>query len=195
MTAPNSPLFNSNSFMSLASLDQAAMDAFPEAVYLCAGDVRVLRFNQKAVELWGRTPTVGDPQERFCGSFRLYRTDGTLLPHDRCAMAVALQTGGSFRDQEVVIEEPGVGCRHILLREGVCRMRRFYFHVKNGQVTVLDQEGVEFADEQEAGKEAARRGREIATRSALKGVSPGGLILVVDEQWQPVYGVPFDGDA
>ena len=74
-------------------------------------------------------------------------------------------------------------------------MRRFYFHVKNGQVTVLDQEGVEFADEQEAGKEAARRGREIATRSALKGVSPGGLILVVDEQWQPVCGVPFDGDA
>ena len=43
MTAPNSPLFNSNSFMSLASLDQAAMDAFPEAVYLCAGDGRVLR--------------------------------------------------------------------------------------------------------------------------------------------------------
>jgi hypothetical protein len=74
-------------------------------------------------------------------------------------------------------------------------MRRFYFHVKNGQVTVLDQEGVEFADEQEAAKEATRRGREIATRSALKGVSPGGLILVVDEQWQPVYGVPFDGDA
>jgi hypothetical protein len=68
-------------------------------------------------------------------------------------------------------------------------MRRFYFHVKKGQVTVLDQEGVEFADEQEAAKEATRRGREIA------GVSAGGLILVVDEQWQPVCGVPFDGDA
>jgi hypothetical protein len=113
-------------------------------------------------------------------------------------MAVALQTGGRFRDQEVVIEEPGgrpVGCRHILLRDGVCRMRRFYFHVKNGQVTVLDQEGVEFADEQEAAKEAARRGREIARRSALKGVSPNGVILVVDDQWQPVCGVPFDGHA
>lgn len=73
-------------------------------------------------------------------------------------------------------------------------MRRFYFHVKNGQLTVLDHEGVEFADEQAAAKEATRRGREIATRSALKGVSPG-LILVVDEQWQPVCGVPFDADA
>jgi PAS domain-containing protein len=121
MTAPNSPLFNSNSFMSLASLDQAAMDAFPEAVYLCAGDGRVLRFNQKAVELWGRTPTVGDPQERFCGSFRPYRMDGTLLPHDRCAMAVALQTNGSYRAQEAVIEEAGCWLPSYLLREGVCR--------------------------------------------------------------------------
>ena len=74
-------------------------------------------------------------------------------------------------------------------------MREFYFHVKNGQITVLDHEGGEFADEQEAAEEAARRGVEIATRSALKGVSPAGVILVVDEQWQPVCGVPFDGDA
>jgi PAS domain-containing protein len=124
MTAPNSPLFNSNSFMALASLDQGAMDAFPEAVYLCAGNGRVLRFNQRAVELWGRTPTVGERQERLCDSFRPYRMDGSLLHQDRCAMAVALQTGGSLRDQEFVIEEPDgrrpVGCRHILLQEGVC---------------------------------------------------------------------------
>ena len=72
-------------------------------------------------------------------------------------------------------------------------MRRFYFHLKHGQVTVLDHEGVEFDDEREAAKEAARRGGEIATQSALKGVSSSGVILVVDEQWQPVCGVPFDG--
>ena len=107
MTAPNLPLFNSKSFLALVNLNQAAMDAFPEAVHLCAGDGRVLRFNQKAAELWGRTPTVGDPQERFCDSFRLYRTDGALLPHDRDAKAVALQTNGSFRGQEAVIEEAG----------------------------------------------------------------------------------------
>jgi len=29
----------------------------------------------------------------------------------------------------------------------------------------------------------------------VRGARHGGLILVVDEQWQPVYGVPFDGDA
>ncbi|HYC94228.1 MAG TPA: PAS domain S-box protein [Sphingomicrobium sp.] len=96
----------SNAFMALASLDQAALDAFPQAVYLCAGDGRVVRFNAKAAELWGRTPHLGDPHERFCGSFRLYRTDGTFLPHDECPMAVALGTGESFQGQEVIVERP-----------------------------------------------------------------------------------------
>jgi two-component sensor histidine kinase len=92
--------------MSLANLDQAALDAFPQGVYLCAGDGRVVRFNDKAVQLWGRTPHLGDPRERFCGSFRLYRTDGTLLPHDQCPMATALRTGESFHGQEVIVEHP-----------------------------------------------------------------------------------------
>jgi PAS domain S-box-containing protein len=96
----------SDSFMALADLDQAAFDAFPQPVYLCAGDGRFVRFNDKAVELWGRTPRLGDPQERFCGSVRLYRTDGTLLPHDQCPMAAALETGESFPGEEVVIERP-----------------------------------------------------------------------------------------
>ena len=65
----------------------------------------MVRFNQKAAELWGRTPKP-DPEERFCGSFRLYRTDGALLPHDQCPMAVALRTAESFHNQEVVIEQP-----------------------------------------------------------------------------------------
>lgn len=96
---------SSRSFSALASLDQAAMDALPEAVYLCSGDGRVVRFNQKAAELWGRAPKP-DPEQRFCGSFRLYRTDGAFLPHDQCPMAVALQTAESFHNQEVVIEQP-----------------------------------------------------------------------------------------
>jgi PAS domain-containing protein len=93
----------SNPLMALANLDQAALDAFPQAVYLCAGDGRVIRFNDRAAELWGRTPHAGDPNERFCGSFRLYRTDGTFLPHHECPMATALATGQSFSGLEVVV--------------------------------------------------------------------------------------------
>jgi len=94
-----------SSFMALADLEQEAIDAIPVAVYLCASDGRVIRFNNKAVDLWGRTPRLTDPGERFCGSFRLYRTDGTFLPRDECPMATALETGESFQG-EVVVERP-----------------------------------------------------------------------------------------
>jgi PAS domain S-box-containing protein len=105
----------SSSFVALATLDQTTMDALPGAVYVCAADGRVIRFNRRAAELWGRSPKAGDPQERFCGSHRLYQTDGALLPHDQCPMAAALQTGQSFRNQEVVVEQPSGQRRTVLV--------------------------------------------------------------------------------
>jgi PAS domain-containing protein len=111
MTAPNSPLFNPNSFTTLASLDQAAMDASPEAAYLCAGDGRVLRFNQKAAELCGRTPTVGHP-DRGKSPRAVLRQFPALSNGWRAAASQSgcrgtLQANGSFRAQEAVIEEAG----------------------------------------------------------------------------------------
>jgi len=105
----------SGSFAALATLDQATMDALPGAVYVCAADGQVIRYNQTAAELWGRAPKVGDPSERFCGSFRLYQTDGAWLPHDQCPMATALKTGACFRNQEVVVEQPSGQRRTVLV--------------------------------------------------------------------------------
>ena len=105
----------SDSWTALFRLDQAALDALPAAVYLCAADGRIVRFNRRAADVWGRTPSLGESGERFCGSFRLYRTDGTLLPHDLCPMASALQTGESFHGQEVVIEQPNGERRTVLV--------------------------------------------------------------------------------
>ena len=79
----------------------------PVAVYTCtspAGEITF--FNERAVELWGRKPEPGDIDRRFCGSFRLWRPDGTLLPHDQTPMALAVQQGVAFRNEEVVIERP-----------------------------------------------------------------------------------------
>ena len=95
-----------NSFAALAELDQAALDALPLAVYLCAGDGRVIRFNDRAAELWGRAPRMTDPGERYCGSLRLYLPDGSFLPHEECPMATALATGEGCFGQEVVVEQP-----------------------------------------------------------------------------------------
>jgi PAS domain S-box-containing protein len=87
-------------------LPGALFDLLPTAVYVCDRDGLVLRYNRRAAELWGRSPKTGDPEERFCGSFRMYRPDGTLMPHDQCPMADVLRTGISVRDQEVRIERP-----------------------------------------------------------------------------------------
>src|SRR5882757_9269439 len=89
-------------------------EQLPFAVYLCDRDGLVLRFNRRAAELWGRSPKLRDPNERFCGSHRMFRPDGSLLPHHECPMADVLRTGVSVRQQEVHIERPD-GLRGIAL--------------------------------------------------------------------------------
>ena len=67
----------------------------------------IQEFNRRAVELWGRAPVLGDTDERFCGSFKLYRPDGTFMPHEQCPMAeVVAGTLSEACDAEVIIERP-----------------------------------------------------------------------------------------
>ncbi len=89
-------------------------EELPFAVYVCGQDGLVLRYNRRAAELWGRSPKLRDPDERFCGSYRMFRPDGSLLPHHQCPMADVLRTGVSVREQEVHIERPD-GLRGIAL--------------------------------------------------------------------------------
>jgi PAS domain-containing protein len=79
----------------------------PVAVYSCDALGVIQNFNGRAAELWGRKPTLGDTDERFCGSFKLYRSDGSVVPHEQCPMAEVLCGKISeARDAEVVIERP-----------------------------------------------------------------------------------------
>ncbi len=82
-------------------------DLSPVAVYSIDAAGRIQQFNQHAAELWGQAPAIGDTDQRFCGSLRMYLPDGTYLPHDRCPMAtVAHGEVAEVRDAEVVIERP-----------------------------------------------------------------------------------------
>src|SRR5579864_4835498 len=89
-------------------------EQLPFAIYVCDQDGLVLRYNHRAAELWGRSPKLGDPNERFCGSYKMFRPDGSLLPHHECPMADVLRSGVSVRQQEVHIERPD-GVRGIAL--------------------------------------------------------------------------------
>lgn len=79
----------------------------PVAVYSCDAGGVIRNFNRRAGELWGRVPAPGDTDARFCGSFKMFRPDGTFMPHEQCPMAEVL--AGKLPeacDAEVLIERP-----------------------------------------------------------------------------------------
>ncbi len=84
---------------------RALFDMGPVAVYSCDASGIIQEFNRRATRLWGRKPKPGDTNERFCGSLRMYHTNGTSMPHNQCPMARIL-TGEIARaqDAEVIIE-------------------------------------------------------------------------------------------
>src|SRR5450631_3278356 len=59
----------------------------PAAVYSCDSSGVIQNFNRHAAMMWGREPMLGDTDERFCGSFKLFRPDGSFMPHDQNPMA------------------------------------------------------------------------------------------------------------
>jgi signal transduction histidine kinase len=82
------------------------VELMPVAVYVCDTSGVIQHYNNRAVELWGRAPRVGDQAQLYCGSLRLYARDGTLVPHDQSEMAEVLRTGKEARNLEVIVERP-----------------------------------------------------------------------------------------
>ena len=79
------------------------LDALGVAVYTTDPEGRLTFYNDAAAEFWGRAPELG---ELWCGSYRLFHTDGTPMPHDECPMAVALKQGRELRGVEAIAERP-----------------------------------------------------------------------------------------
>ena len=86
---------------------RALFDLVPVAVYYCDAAGVIQNFNHRAAELWGRAPEPGDTDEGFCGSFKMFRPDGTFMPHEHCPMAEVVSGKiQEVHDQEVLIERP-----------------------------------------------------------------------------------------
>lgn len=93
-----------------AEIAQKAMEnvlaLIPAAVYTCDQAGRITYFNQRAADLWGRQPKLNNDEDKYCGSFRLVAPDGSPMPLSTCPMAIAVKTGKSFRNGEVVVQRP-----------------------------------------------------------------------------------------
>ena len=86
--------------------------SLPAAVYTTDARGYVTLYNEAAVILWGREPEIG--KDLWCGSYKIFRPDGTVLPVGQCPMAITLKEGRAVRGQEIVIERPD-GTRRTIL--------------------------------------------------------------------------------
>ncbi len=87
-------------------LNQQLLDKLPTGAYLCNAEGLIVYFNDHAAQMWGRAPTLNEPMDRFCGSFRIHHSDGRAMPHDECWMALALKTRQEYNGVEIIIERP-----------------------------------------------------------------------------------------
>ena len=80
------------------------LEALPVAIYTTDAAGKITYCNQAAVDFAGRRPKLGS--DEWCVTWRLFRPDGTPLPHHECPMAVALRERRPVRGQEVIVERP-----------------------------------------------------------------------------------------
>jgi PAS domain S-box-containing protein len=85
---------------------RSLLEKLPAGAYTCNPEGLITYFNQHAAQLWGRTPKLNDPEDRFCGSYKLFDKDGTPVAHDKCWMALALKDRTEYNGYEIVIERP-----------------------------------------------------------------------------------------
>ena len=93
-------------------LTNQLLQALPAAIYTCDADGYIQLYNKAAVELWGREPVAG--KDQWCGSWKIYKPDGSPLPLDECPMAITLKHGKEVRDEEIIVEKPN-GERRIIM--------------------------------------------------------------------------------
>ncbi|GGA24744.1 hybrid sensor histidine kinase/response regulator [Dyella nitratireducens] len=79
------------------------LKTLPVAIYTTDAQGRITFFNDAAVAFAGRQPAIG---EMWCVMWRLFRPDGTPLPHDQCPTAIALRERRPVHDMEVIAERP-----------------------------------------------------------------------------------------
>ena len=87
-------------------IDQAALDAIPTALCVCTAEGALVRYNRRAVELWGRALPLGDPNQHHGSGFRRYQADGAPLPFAATPVATVLRSGQPVMGAEVIIEQP-----------------------------------------------------------------------------------------
>jgi PAS domain S-box-containing protein len=79
------------------------LDAVAVAIYTTDAEGRITFYNEAAARFWGRRPDLG---EEWCGSWRLFWSDGRAMAHSECPMAIALHENREVRGYQAIAERP-----------------------------------------------------------------------------------------
>ncbi|HKH77742.1 MAG TPA: PAS domain S-box protein, partial [Rubrobacteraceae bacterium] len=157
------------------------LQKLPAGAYTCDAEGLITYYNQHAERLWGRAPKLNDPADRFCGSFKLFATDGTPITHDRCWMARALKTDREYNRREIVVERPD-GQRLTALAHANP------IHDESGELIGAVNVLVDITERKRAEEELRRA--ELFARSTLNSLSASiaildesGVIVAANRAW------------
>jgi signal transduction histidine kinase/ActR/RegA family two-component response regulator len=97
------------------------LDVISDGAYVCDRDGRITYFNAKAVEIWGRTPRLNDPDERYCGAFRRLDKSGVPLAPEACDVAQVLRTKLGVDRRQIVVERADGSRRRVTVQTSPLR--------------------------------------------------------------------------
>jgi len=137
------------------------LEALPAAAYICDAQGLITYYNRRAALAWGREPKLNDPEDRYCGSFRMSTTDGKWVPHDQCWMARCLHERRAFEGEEIVVERPD-GTRLVVLAHAIP------ITDEQGEVTGAVNVVVDITDRKRTEQQLQDRERELAEASRRK---------------------------
>jgi PAS domain S-box-containing protein len=161
----------------------AMMDALPVAIYMTDADGRLTYSNPAAVKLSGRTPKIGI--DKWSVTWKIYRADGTSLPHEQCPMALALKGNEVSGGIECITERPD-GTRFWFMPYPAV-VRDAQGHIIGGINLLID-----ITDRKNAEMEASEQFRTMVetTPECVKIVARDGTLLFMNPSGLGMVGAP-----
>lgn len=89
------------------------IESLPIATSICDREGRIVLYNRRAVEIWGRVPEPNQRHDQFTARVTFYEPDGRRLAPSEVPMARVLRSGEPLREREFVVERPD-GMRHYM---------------------------------------------------------------------------------
>ncbi|RPD38615.1 PAS domain S-box protein [Chitinophaga barathri] len=87
------------------------IQTLPAAIYSTDASGRISHYNHAATLLWGREPELG--KDLWCGSWKIYDTNGEPMALDSCPMAITLREGREVTGVEIIVERPDGSRRNV----------------------------------------------------------------------------------